>query len=332
MAQGNRVYVSTATVGTGTLTLGAVVSAQFCTFAEAGIANGATVRSYIIEEGSDFEIGYGVYNSAGPTLTRAAVRLSRIGGIAGTAKMTLLGNATVRVLAAAEDLVLKDESGNVVITGNVAIGAAGVAADASITINANTGATASPPTGNALHLVGADAVSTNAMLDTFGATPGLYFRRAAGTLGAKGALLANSAIMAIFSHAWDGSAYNSIAQVVSRAAQDQSSTLHGSFLEFETTATTAGAARAVAVRIQPSGGMSIGAAAIAADPGGGSVNMTGNLGVGVNAWGTGATNVVGIANSTAPSSSPSGMGQLYVESGALKYRGSSGTVTTIANA
>jgi hypothetical protein len=26
------------------------------------------------------------------------------------------------------------------------------------------------------------------------------------------------------------------------------------------------------------------------------------------------------------------MGQLYVEAGALKYRGSSGTVTTIANA
>ena len=29
---------------------------------------------------------------------------------------------------------------------------------------------------------------------------------------------------------------------------------------------------------------------------------------------------------------PAGVGQLYVESGALKYRGSSGTVTTIANA
>ena len=35
---------------------------------------------------------------------------------------------------------------------------------------------------------------------------------------------------------------------------------------------------------------------------------------------------------TAPTSSPAGMGQLYVEAGALKYRGSSGTVTTIAAA
>jgi hypothetical protein len=35
---------------------------------------------------------------------------------------------------------------------------------------------------------------------------------------------------------------------------------------------------------------------------------------------------------TAPSSSPAGLGQLYVQGGALKYRGSGGTVTTIAAA
>lgn len=40
-----------------------------------------------------------------------------------------------------------------------------------------------------------------------------------------------------------------------------------------------------------------------------------------------------IANlTTAPTSNPSGGGYLYVESGALKYRGTSGTVTTIAPA
>jgi len=42
--------------------------------------------------------------------------------------------------------------------------------------------------------------------------------------------------------------------------------------------------------------------------------------------------VLYVANGTAPGSNPSGGGFLYVESGALKYRGSSGTVTTIANA
>lgn len=63
-----------------------------------------------------------------------------------------------------------------------------------------------------------------------------------------------------------------------------------------------------------------------------SVQSNGNIGVGVTAWGTSAVRVIGIANGTAPSSSPAGMGQLYVESGALKYRGSSGTITTLGAA
>jgi hypothetical protein len=57
-----------------------------------------------------------------------------------------------------------------------------------------------------------------------------------------------------------------------------------------------------------------------------------NVGIGTSSFGTAAANVVSIANGTAPTSSPGGVGQLYVEAGALKYRGSSGTVTTIANA
>jgi hypothetical protein len=54
-----------------------------------------------------------------------------------------------------------------------------------------------------------------------------------------------------------------------------------------------------------------------------------NIGFGVSSWGTSAANVIGIANGTAPSTSPASMGQLYVEAGALKYRGSSGTITTL---
>jgi len=58
----------------------------------------------------------------------------------------------------------------------------------------------------------------------------------------------------------------------------------------------------------------------------------GNVGVGVTTFGTSAAKVLGLANATAPTTSPTGMGQLYVESGALKFRGSSGTITTIAAA
>jgi len=62
------------------------------------------------------------------------------------------------------------------------------------------------------------------------------------------------------------------------------------------------------------------------------IDSSGNLLVGASAAGTSAAKVIGMANATAPSSSPAGMGQLYVEGGALKFRGSSGTVTTIAPA
>ena len=60
---------------------------------------------------------------------------------------------------------------------------------------------------------------------------------------------------------------------------------------------------------------------------------TGNIGFKTtNQFGSG-TGVIGIANAGAvPTTNPTGAGVLYVEAGALKYRGSSGTVTTIAAA
>lgn len=42
--------------------------------------------------------------------------------------------------------------------------------------------------------------------------------------------------------------------------------------------------------------------------------------------------VTTISNTTAPTDTPVGGGYLFVESGALKFKGSSGTVTTVATA
>jgi hypothetical protein len=61
------------------------------------------------------------------------------------------------------------------------------------------------------------------------------------------------------------------------------------------------------------------------------IDASGNLLVGLTTAGTTAAKTIQIANGTAPTANVTG-GQLYVEAGALKYRGSSGTVTTIANA
>jgi len=62
------------------------------------------------------------------------------------------------------------------------------------------------------------------------------------------------------------------------------------------------------------------------------LQLDGSIGLNGSSFGSGVK-VIFIANrTTAPTSNPSGGGILYVESGALKYRGSSGTVTTIAAA
>jgi len=89
------------------------------------------------------------------------------------------------------------------------------------------------------------------------------------------------------------------------------------------------------------GGLASGSAGIVAiGNGAGGGGLTGirffadasrNIGLGdIVAFGTNAARVLGIGDGTAPTTSPAGMGQLWVEAGALKYRGSSGTVTTIA--
>ncbi len=58
------------------------------------------------------------------------------------------------------------------------------------------------------------------------------------------------------------------------------------------------------------------------------IDSSQNVGIGTTDFGSGAK-VIGIVNGTAPSGTPTGGGVLYVESGALKYKGSSGTITTL---
>lgn len=82
----NLARMTTATAGTGTISLGAAVAGHL-TFAQSGVSNGETV-SYGIRDGSNSEVGTGVYTTAGLTLTRSVLKSTN-----GNALISLSGGA-----------------------------------------------------------------------------------------------------------------------------------------------------------------------------------------------------------------------------------------------
>jgi hypothetical protein len=94
----NRAKVTTATNGTGTITLGTAPD-SYQTFAEAGVVDGNVIR-YSIEDGSNFEIGTGTYTATGTTLTRTVTESSNSGSA-----INLSGSAVVFVTATAADFL-----------------------------------------------------------------------------------------------------------------------------------------------------------------------------------------------------------------------------------
>lgn len=96
----NLARVTTATTGTGTITLGAAVSG-FLTFANAGIAD-QDVVSYGIRDGANSEIGFGLYTASGTTLTRNVTNSTNA-----NAAITLSGAAEVFITARAEEIRIR---------------------------------------------------------------------------------------------------------------------------------------------------------------------------------------------------------------------------------
>jgi hypothetical protein len=92
----NLARMSTATIGTGTITLGSAVTG-FLSFAAAGAVDGGTYR-YAIRDGAASEYGYGVYTSSGTTFTRNVMKSTNSDNA-----ISLSGTAEIFITAGAED-------------------------------------------------------------------------------------------------------------------------------------------------------------------------------------------------------------------------------------
>lgn len=93
----NLARMTTATTGTGTITLGSA-AAPFLTFAQAGVTDGQVVSYAIIDGASNSEIGTGTYTSSGTTLTRTVTKSSN-----SDSAISLSGAAQVFISPRAED-------------------------------------------------------------------------------------------------------------------------------------------------------------------------------------------------------------------------------------
>jgi len=96
----DRVKETTATTGTGTVTL-AGASAGFQSFAAIGDGN---TTYYAITSGNDYEVGLGTYTASGTTLSRDTVLESSNAGSA----ITLSGTSDVFCTYPAEKAVVQD--------------------------------------------------------------------------------------------------------------------------------------------------------------------------------------------------------------------------------
>lgn len=178
----NRAWMTTATTGTGTVTLGSANSGEYYSFAEAGMSNGDTAE-YVILDGTDVEMGVGTYTSSGTTFSRDTVTSSRIGGTAGTSKISLSGSATIFLTSSASeaqavyDKLLNLAANSVLARADTSAGAvSGVALAASELLGrGSTGNVAAIDLGTGLSMSGttmnaAPGVPSGSIVDYAGAT------------------------------------------------------------------------------------------------------------------------------------------------------------------
>lgn len=132
--------MTTATTGTGAITLGSAVSG-YLTFALAGVSDGDTV-SYGIKDGSNSEVGTGVYTASGTTLTRSVTKSTN-----SDAAISLSGTAEVFITPSASDLIVSTAGSPAfnMINGSIALSVSSSALTIAVKTLSGADATADQP-------------------------------------------------------------------------------------------------------------------------------------------------------------------------------------------
>lgn len=120
----DRAGMSTATTGTGTLTLGSALGAvapnacTFQSFSAAGVQDKNVVSYLILDSNTGWETGWGVYTASGTTLTRNVTKSSNA-----NAGINLSGSAQVFITMRAEDMatIAAMRSVNLAINGGMEV-------------------------------------------------------------------------------------------------------------------------------------------------------------------------------------------------------------------
>lgn len=271
--------------GNGLVNIGVMGSAQLTANSATNVAVLGTAVN--LGTGSVHQsAGYFTLNGTGPTNTTpsaaliadngaqaSAVLLGRVNGVTYLQQFATggLGVGSAATDPGASNLQV---SGTTNLLGFVAMGA-NLSATTYLTINANTLAPAALST-NGIHLVGADAGGFGITIDTYGTvSTGLFARKALGTSLSKSAVTADTLLVNNNGAGWNGASYTTGGAFKVFAAETYAGGISGGYVTLSTVVKTT-ATLLEAVRVQASGGVSIGLTAFNAanDPGAGSLIVT----------------------------------------------------------
>lgn len=242
----NLARMTTATTGTGTITLGSATPG-FLSFAGAGVSDGDVVR-YAINDGANSEFGYGVYTASGTTLTRNVETSTNSNN-----PISLSGNAQVVITPSAQDFPFVVDSGGASISftgGSVGIG------------------TATP---NKMLEVGSSTASDGIRVSNSSALGSA----SGGTVQFVSTLTPSAANQRLghvsFGGVTTGTTFDLSAAVGGWSAEAWDTTHAGSYLTFETTAAGGSTTRTQRMAIFSDGGVNVGSSTTS--PGAGVVNI-----------------------------------------------------------